>query len=614
MEKSASGFSTLSRSVFVILRVHGVVALLQLATSFLKRIFPQGSTPSSDFPGWFSKNSQYVSSRLNSSNATGFLVSIVLPVYRPNLRQLETAIESVLGQTYQNWELCIVDDCSEVPELVQLLERFAKKDKRVRFRIRDVSAKTAVASNDALIMATGKYVTFLDHDGELLPWALDSVSRMIRTNPQGQMFYSDEAIVDSNSIVQSGHIKGGLNRTLAWSYNYFCHLTVYSKNLLNEIGNFNEEAEGAQDYDLALKALEALEDQQIVHIPEVLYFAKEKQYNANSSAEEKPNSFDAAIGAIQRHLSRIGVHGSVEQSREFESAFRVRIDVDEEDNSVSVVIPTRDNLKTLSVCLDTLLNVTAYQNFEVIIVDNGSRKPDTKQYLSEITKNPKVKVLNIDLPFNYSLLNNAAARVASGRHILLLNDDTQIIDKDWMREMVSFSQLPFVGAVGAKLLYPDLRVQHGGVILGLGLVAGHANRLLDSKDAGYEGRAVLQQDFMAVTAACLMIEKEIFWRVSGLDEGLAIALNDVDFCLRVHKLGLRNVFNPFAELIHHESLSRGSDSSPENIARAWTEIDFMRKRWGSLLQKDPYYSINFSNSSPVYNFANPPRLRDQATN
>jgi GT2 family glycosyltransferase len=262
----------------------------------------------------------------------------------------------------------------------------------------------------------------------------------------------------------------------------------------------------------------------------------------------------------------------------------------------------------LSVCIESILKKTKYTNFEVIVVDNGSRDESTLEYLSKLKEIPRFRVLHIDTPFNYSNLNNEAAQMATGRHLLLMNDDTQVIDEDWMKELVSFSQLPFVGAVGAKLLYPDLRVQHAGVILGIGSVAGHAHRLLDRKDPGYAGRAVLHQDFMAVTGACLMIEKDAFWKVEGLDEQLAVSLNDVDFCLRLNQLGLRNVFNPYALLIHHESVSRGADSSPENISRALTEIEFMNKRWGELLQNDPYYSINFSNSSPVYNLAQPPRL------
>jgi glycosyltransferase involved in cell wall biosynthesis len=530
-----------------------------------------------------------------------------MPVYNPELSHLNVAIESVLNQSYSNWELCIVDDNSQGEDVRRLLDSFAERDSRIVVGYRTKNGHISAASNDALDVASGDYVTFLDHDDELVPWAIATVIARANRDPQIKMFYSDEAVIDTNSTVLRGHLKGGLNRTLAWSNNYFCHLTVYSKDFLEKIGPFKLGFEGAQDYDLALRAIEGLQDHEVQHIPEVLYFWRAGENSTASSINNKPYAQNAGRQAVAEHLKRIGIDGEVEVSQDIPTAFRVRVQIVESENRVSVITPSRDNHKMLAVCVDSLLEKTNYENFEVIIVDNGSREEATKAYLSKIREHPKVTVLTIDAPFNYSKLNNAAAKIATGRHLLLLNDDTQVINADWMREMVSFSQLPFVGAVGAKLLYPDSRVQHAGVILGLGSIAGHAHKLLHSKDPGYAGRAVLHQDFMAVTGACLMIEAETFWKVSGLDEQLAVSLNDVDFCLRVHQLGLRNVFTPHAQLIHHESVSRGSDSSPENISRAWEEIDFMRKRWGALLDNDPYYSVNFSNSSSVYNFSYPPR-------
>ena len=600
-----------TKTSLALIRSHGLSAFLRLAFVVLKRTFGRAGVPGGDFPGWYSKYGQYVSKKF-PREPMGPLITVVLPVFNPDLRQLEAALESVRQQTYVNWELCIVDDGSDEPEVRRLLERYVSRDERVRLKVRSQNGHISAASNDALEMARGDYVTFLDHDDELVPWALDSVCRNIRVNPKAKMLYSDEAIVDINSRIFSGHLKGGLNRTLAWSYNYFCHLVVYSRNILKEIGPFKLGLEGAQDYDLALRALEALEDSEILHIPEVLYFWRAGKASTALSIENKPYALEAGREAVKQHLSRIGVSATVEGSPQVPAAFRVRIDIVEDKNRVSVLIPTRDNVETLSVCIESLLNKTDYQNYEIIIIDNGSREPQTKQYLSEVEKNSRVKVVAIDVDFNYSKLNNEAVKIASGRHLLLLNDDTQVIDRDWMREMVSFSQLPFVGAVGAKLIYPDARVQHAGIILGIGSVAGHAHRFLDSKDLGYAGRAALHQDFMAVTGACLMIKKEVFVKVSGLDEQLAVSLNDVDLCLRVNQLGLRNILTPFAQLIHHESFSRGSDASPENVSRAWTEIEFVKNRWGSLLQNDPYYSINFSNSSHSYNFAYPPRLPNSA--
>lgn len=607
--RTSGGIVGLTKASIVVLRNHGIKELFKLVLIVARRSFVGAETYGGNFATWFSKYGQYVSKNSpNHFNVNQHLVSIILPVYNPDVMQLETAIQSILRQTYANWELCIVDDNSKGHDVAVILENMAKNDKRIRVKFRKKNGHISAASNDALDMATGDFITFLDHDDELLPWALDSLVRNVASHPKARMLYSDEAIVDAESRLRSGHLKGGLNRTLAWSYNYFCHLTAYSRSLLDEIGHFKLGLEGAQDYDLALRALEKLEDDEVVHIPEVLYLWRAGEHSTAKSIDNKPYALKAGMTAVTDHLKRIGVKGTVDRSKELTSAFRVKIDVLEEENSVSVIIPTRDNLEMLSVCVDSILKNTTYTNFEVIVVDNGSREESTLEYLSKLQDFPRFRVLRIDKPFNYSNLNNEAAQLATGRHLLLMNDDTQVIDEDWMKELVSFSQLPFVGAVGAKLLYPDSRVQHAGVILGIGSVAGHAHRLLHADDPGYAGRAVLHQEFMAVTGACLMVEKEAFWKVGGLDEKLAVSLNDVDFCLRLNQSGLRNVFTPHARLIHHESVSRGSDSSPQNISRALNEIEFMNKRWGKILQNDPYYSINFSNSSHVYEFAQPPRL------
>lgn len=607
--RNSGGIFSSANAALVVWKTNGTKGLLQVIWAVVRRSFAGSDSPGGDFASWFSKYGTYVSENTSKlAPGPSLLISIILPVFNPEPRQLEQAIESIFKQTYSNWELCIVDDHSDGVAVSQILKAFKRKDKRILIKFREENGHISVASNEAIAMATGDYVTFLDHDDEMLPWALDSLVRNIQSHPKAKMFYSDEAIVDPDSRVISGHLKGGLNRTLAWSYNYFCHLTAYPRSFLDQIGHFKIGLEGAQDYDLALRALEALNDSEVIHIPEILYLWRAGENSTAKSIENKPYALKAGMQAVADHLERTGVKGRVKLAESLRTAIRVQVEVVEEENSVSVIIPTRDNLEKLSTCIDSILETTRYNNFEIIVVDNGSQNQETLSYLFRLKDLPQVRVMRIDTPFNYSNLNNEAATIATGRHLLLLNDDTQVIDQNWMMELVSFSQLPFVGAVGAKLLYPDLRVQHAGVVLGIGSVAGHAQRLLDGNDPGYAGRSVLHQDFMAVTGACLMIEKDIFWKVSGLDEKLAVSFNDVDFCLRVHQLGLRNVFTPYARLIHHESFSRGSDSSPKNISRALAEIEFMKSRWGDLLQNDPYYSINFSNLSHFYNFANPPRL------
>jgi O-antigen biosynthesis protein len=607
--RNFGGTRRILRAALSSLRANGIAGLSRKISLAFRRVKMGSNNPRKDFPEWMRLYSSYANLQSGeTSSKTRPLISVIMPVFNPKFDHLKFAIESVINQSYKNWELCIVDDCSTKSGLKKFLETYSTTDSRIKVKYRDSNGHISAASNDALAMSTGSYVTFLDHDDELVPWALESVARQIDEYPTARMFYSDEAIVDEDSKVVSGHLKGGLNRTLAWCYNYFCHLTVYSKSLVDELGGFTEGMEGAQDYDLALRALEILKDSEIRHIPEVLYFWRAAGVSTAVSIENKPYALTAGHRAVSKHLERLGINGAVEPSDQIRTANRVRIEVEESENRVSVIIPTRDNPAVLRTCVESILKKTNYNNYEVIIVDNGSKQVKTLEYLDSLANTEKITVLTIDEPFNYPSLNNSAAAIATGKHLLLINDDTKVINADWMRELVSFSQLSHVGAVGAKLLYPDNRVQHAGVILGIGAIAGHAQRFLFSEDWGYAGRAVLHQDFAAVTGACLMVKKDLYDKVSGLDEQLAVSYNDVDFCLRLHESGYRNVYTPHAQLYHFESVSRGSDESPANISRAEREVALMKQRWVKLLDSDPYYSTNFATDSETYEFATPPRL------
>jgi GT2 family glycosyltransferase len=373
------------------------------------------------------------------------------------------------------------------------------------------------------------------------------------------------------------------------------------------LGGFQLGYEGAQDYDLALRVIEQLAPQQVVHVPRVLYHWRAIAGSTALGAGEKNYAARAGRKAVAAHLARVGLPAEVLAAPSAPGVNRVRFACPTPQPLVSILIPTRDRADLLGMCLDTLLERSTYSNYEVIIVDNGSVEEKTQQLFARLPKD-RVRILRDDSAFNFSALNNHAARVARGQYLCLMNNDIEILTPDWLEEMVSFAARPDIGCVGARLWYPDGRLQHGGVVLGIGGIAGHAHKYLPRGQNGYFGRALLHQSYSAVTAACLLLRREVFEQVGGLDEALVIAFNDVDFCLRVREAGYRNVWTPYAEMIHHESASRGEEDSPEKIARFGREIAFVEARWGEQLRTDPAYNPNLTLVHEDYSLAWPPRV------
>ena len=536
------------------------------------------------------------------------VISVVMPVYNPSAEWLRQAIDSVRNQLYPHWELCIADDASTRPDVRPLLRAAMEQDPRIKVVFRATNGHISAASNSALEIALGDYAALLDHDDLLPEHALYHVAETILLHPDAGIIYSDEDKVDEASQRSGPYFKSDWNYDLFLSHNMISHFGAYRTGLLREVGGFRTGFEGSQDYDLALRCIERLSPGQIIHIPRVLYHWRIIPGSTALAGGEKPYAVRAGERAINEHLSRIGVKAvaTVNQAH-----YRVRYACPEPPPLVTLIIPTRNGLSLLRQCLDSIWKRTTYPNYEIIVVDNGSDEPECLEYLGWIQKERGVCVLEDDGPFNFSRLNNRAVTQAKGEIVVLLNNDTEVISPGWLDEMVSHAVRPGVGAVGARLWYPDGTLQHGGVILGMGGVAGHAHHRLGRHASGYFDRGRVIQSFSAVTAACLAIRKTIYLEIGGLNEtDLAIAFNDVDFCLRVRAAGYRNVWTPYVELCHHESASRGQEDTPEKLARFNREILYMRKRWGQLLDQDPAYNPNLTLTSSDFSLAWPPRHAD----
>ena len=538
--------------------------------------------------------------------AEGPVVSIVMPVHNPQLEDLRRAIASVQGQYYPQWQLCICDDASTSEEIWPFISQIAATDSRIHLARHAVNAHISSASNTALEMATGELVAFLDQDDELRPHALLMVVEAFKAQPTAQLLYSDEDKLSTTGVRFDPYFKPDFNLGLLRSHNYMCHLAVYRRSLLIELGGLRMGFEGAQDYDLVLRAVDRVGSVGIIHVPRVLYHWRVSVGSTAAGHDNKSYAFDAGRRALAEHLERRSLAGDVLEAPEARGMYRIRWHRPNPAPLVSIVIPTRNGTELVRQCLDSL-KLTAYPTYEVILIDNGSDDAAALALLAEREAAGQIRILRDDSPFNFSALNNRAIRkMARGEFVLLMNNDIEITHAEWLDEMVGAAMEPGVGCVGARLWYPNDRLQHGGVILVCG-VAGHAHKYLQKGEHGYMGRAVLAQDFVAVTGACLLVRRAIFDEVGGLDEKLEVAFNDVDFCLRVYEAGYRNHWTPYAELVHHESLTRGYEDTPEKQRRFKREIDILQARWSHLLGHDPFYSPNLTNDAEDFSFAWPPR-------
>ncbi|MGD8177145.1 glycosyltransferase family 2 protein [Marinimicrobium sp. ARAG 43.8] len=524
------------------------------------------------------------------------VISLIVPVYNTPPEYLTECIESVLAQVYPHWQLCLVDDASTRPETGNVLREYEQRDRRINVVYRADNGHIVAASNSGLEVAKGEYIGLLDHDDALAPHALLRVIQALNANPSLKLVYSDEDKLSASGQRSSPHFKPDWNPDLLLSQNYICHFTVLMADLVRQVGGFRLGTEGSQDHDLLLRCLPHLASETVEHIPDVLYHWRMIPGSTAANASGKDYTSDAGLNAVNHCLQSLCPEAKAELGQ-LPNTYRVRWPVPDPEPKVSLLVPTRDGVEILKPCVQAVLDKTEYSNYEILILDNQSSCPQTLNYLESIEKDPRVSVHRWNHPFNFSAINNFGASVARGELIGLLNNDVEPINGEWLTEMVRHASRPDIGCVGAKLYYPDNRIQHAGVILGIGGVAGHSHKYFPRESHGYHTRLRLIQNLSAVTAACLLVRRSVYEQVGGLEEqGLAVAFNDIDFCLKVREAGYRNLWTPYAEAYHHESVSRGAEDTPEKQRRFAKEVAFMKNKWGEALNYDPAYNPHLSRS------------------
>ena len=515
-------------------------------------------------------------------------ISIVVPMYNTPERYFKELVDSVREQTYGNWELCLADGSNQKAEYI---DKIIENDNRIKYKFLNSNGGISINSNEAIKLATGDYIALLDHDDILPIFSLFEVVKAINENEGVEFLYTDEdKLLEEKGRRVDPHFKSDYAHDTLLSYNYICHFSIFKKSLMDKLGGFNKEFDGSQDYDIILRATE--QANKIVHIPKILYHWRINANSVAASSDAKPYAYEAAKRAIKAHLDRLNVDATVEDSKIlglYKIIYKIK-----GNPKVSIIIPNKDHVKDLKKCLSSL-EKTAYNNYEIIIVENNSEEKETFEYYEKIKSNPKIKVLEYkEKGFNYSKINNFGVKNSDGEYIVLLNNDTEVVFEDWLDLMLGHCQRPDVGIVGAKLVYPNGRIQHAGVVLGLTGLAGHVNAMQPHEDAGYMGRIMIQQNFSAVTGACLMISREDFEKVGGLDENLPVAYNDVDLCLKVRELGKVIAYNPYISVYHYESKSRGYEVTEEKKARLEEDTRKMKEKWKKYFENpDPYFNVNF---------------------
>lgn len=523
------------------------------------------------------------------------VISVIIPTYNTDEIYLRACIDSVIAQSYPWWQLCIADDASTDLIVREILNEYLNSDPRIKVVFRSENGHISLTSNSALELASGEFVALLDHDDTLAEHALLYIAKAINENSEAQVFYSDEDKLNKNGERFNPHFKCDWNPDLFYSQNYVSHLGVYKRSLMAQIGGFRVGVEGSQDYDLLLRCLPYLQHSQIIHIPRVLYHWRMVEGSTALASDQKSYTTDAGVKALQDYFSLFNTDVGVEPGL-VPNTYRIRWPLPTPQPLVSLIIPTRDRRSLTEVAVRSILEKTTYQNYEILILDNGSTEAETLEFFDIIQQDDaRVKVIRYDYPFNYSAINNFGAKYASGTVLGLINNDVEIISPEWLTEMVSHALRSDIGCVGAKLYFSNDTIQHAGVICSIGGVAGHSHKYFDRYHPGYFSRLLLTQTLSAVTAACLIVRREVFDEVSGLDEeNLKVAFNDVDFCLKVQDAGYRNLWTPYAELYHYESISRGAEDSVEKIQRFQGEVNFMKNKWQNLLEYDRYYSVNLT--------------------
>ena len=529
-------------------------------------------------------------------------ISILVPLYNTPEPFLRDMITSVLNQTYQNWELCLADGSdAEHEEVGRICREYLEKDSRIVYQKLLKNEGISGNTNECLKLATGEYIGLFDHDDILHPSTLYEYVKAVNEQ-DADYIYCDETTFKNGDInkMLTMHFKPDYAVDNLRANNYICHFSVFAKRLLEGEELFRSRFDGSQDHDMILRMTDRAKH--IVHIPKLLYYWRCHEGSVASGIDAKPYVVAAAKGAVADHLKRHGfTHFQITSTRAFETIFKIRYEIIG-DPMISIVIPNKDHAADLKRCITSILEKSTYENYEIVIVENGSETKEIFDYYTSLKEYDNIRVVTYEKPeeqngFNYSAVNNFGAKQTKGDYILLLNNDTEVITVNWMEELLMYAQREDVGAAGAKLYYGNKTIQHAGVVLQLGAhrTAGHSHYGQSRENLGYMGRLCYAQNVSAVTGACLLVKKSLFKEVGGLDESFAISLNDVDFCLKLREKGLLNVFTPFAELYHYESVSRGLDDSGEKAERYNRESAHFREKWKTVLEKgDPYYNPNFS--------------------
>nr|WP_303021448.1 glycosyltransferase family 2 protein [uncultured Blautia sp.] len=520
------------------------------------------------------------------------LISVAVPAYRTPEKFLAQMIDSLLAQTYGNWELCIANGSPEDGAMKKVLEEYTKKDSRIRVSELTENKGIAGNTNAALEMARGEFVGLLDHDDLLAPNALYEIVRALDEDRTLDAVYTDEDKVTTELDEHfQPHLKPDFNLDLLRSNNYICHFFVVRRSIVQKVGGFRQEFDGAQDHDFIFRCIENAE--KVGHIPEILYHWRTHKASTADNPASKMYAFDAGKRAIEAHLKRTGTEGTVSHTPDL-GFFRVKYPVQGQP-LVSIIIPNKDEKETLKACIDSIREKTEYPNYEIIIVENNSTTDEIFQYYKELSQDPRIRLLRWKKEFNYSAINNYGVRHANGEYLLFLNNDVTVITPGWIKELLGVCQRSEVGAAGVKLIYPDDTIQHAGCVIGLGGIAGHMFVDMPANRTGYLHKASILQDMSAVTAACMMMKRTAFEEAGGFTEKLSVAFNDVDLCLKVRKNHKLIVYDPYVQLYHMESKTRGAEDNKEKVRRFQEEIEYMRCQWIDILKKgDPYYNKNLS--------------------
>ncbi len=557
----------------------------------------QGIDSDYDYPEWY-QLTKTTDEELEAQRKTEFdympKLSVVIPAFKTPERFLAAMLDSLIAQTYQNWEVCVADGSPRGESVERVLKRYAAKDERIRYVILGENKKISGNTNAAIDMAKGDFIVLADHDDTLAPDALFECVKAINSDPEIDVVYTDEDKLDiDGGELFEPHFKPDFNPDLLTSVNYICHLFVVNRELVEAAGTFREEFDGAQDYDFIFRCTEMA--RKIYHVPKALYHWRCHQNSTSSNPESKLYAFEAGARAIKAHYDRLGIEAlSVEKGVDY-GIYHTRFAI--HDNPlVSIIIPNKDHTADLDLCMRSIIEKCTWKNIEFIVVENNSTEAETFSYYEKIEKEfDFVHVVKWEREFNYSAINNFGVTYAKGEYLLFLNNDTEIINPESLHEMLGFCQRSDVGIVGARLLYSDDTIQHAGVVVGFGGIAGHTFIGLHKAESSYFNRAMCAQDYSAVTAACMMSKKSLFEKVGGFSEELAVAFNDIDYCMKIRSLGKLVVYAPYALFYHYESKSRGLEDTPEKVERFNREIKIFSDKWPDILKNgDPYYNPNLT--------------------